>query len=129
MTETKRLMDQPPRRSAFAEGVARLDAIAKPLGGTDELRSSVGRTSAVNPDEAWNRNFMSMGIGPDTLNPPSPPAARPVIAPQEELAPVRAVEPAAPNREFGKPSLKSGLIGAAIGKPQRRSFLSRLIRG
>jgi hypothetical protein len=119
---TNKLVDG-PRRSAFVEGAARLDAIARPGAQNGEVTEARDRMSAVSPDEVWNRRFMSMGIGPDVpLR--APPVPRPSLAPQPELAPPEPLVARGAARVQ-----KGGAIGAAIGKPARRSLLTRLFRG
>ncbi|HEY1632298.1 MAG TPA: hypothetical protein VGF56_13355 [Rhizomicrobium sp.] len=130
--ETKKPIGKPlidgPFASPFAEGAARLAAIVRPGEPMPPLQVSkpCDRMSAISPDEAWGRRFMSMSIGPDLSRPiaPPPPVIEPVeqavLAPRNEIAPERNVASA-----FAKPG-KVQPIGAAIGKPVRRSLLSRM---
>jgi hypothetical protein len=131
--ETKRIkpmasgtkLNDGPRRSAFVEGAARLDRIARPgeqNGEARPLQAAADRMSAISPDEAWAKRFMSAGIGPGK-NRPVPAMSIPDLALVERTAP----EPA-PRREISK-SAKPVPIGVHIGKPMRRSLFSRLIRG
>jgi hypothetical protein len=115
-----------PKRSAFVEGAARLDRIARPTEQSREAPppSGQGRMTAVSPDEAWARRFMSQGIGPG-LERPAPAISMPDLALVESAAPAPMTPP---RREFSKPG-KPVPIGVAIGKPVRRSWLGRLIRG
>jgi hypothetical protein len=125
-----KLMDT-SRRSAFAQGAARLDAIARPGGPSLPIPETApgDRMAAISPDETWSRRFMSMGIGPDLARPIAPPM--PQMEPVEETVLV-AREQIAPERNlaqaFGKPG-RAEPIGATIGKPVRRSLLGRLFRG
>ncbi len=122
MSGNKTLMDG-PKRSAFAESAARLDAIARPLEQNSPMAPAADRMTAVSPDEAWSRRFMSTGIGPDLAKPyePAPPIPQPQLAPVEEI-----VAPAASlHRAFGRPDM-AGPIGLAIGKPVKRPLLARL---
>ncbi|MGH6871759.1 MAG: hypothetical protein ACREHE_09645 [Rhizomicrobium sp.] len=113
-------------RSAFLEGAARLNAIARPgeQNGDMPFTAAQDRLTAVSPDETWNRRFMSMAIGPatNTLShaPAEAPLARPDLVLKEDLAPAR--------KSLARPD-KPGPIGAAIGKPPRRSLLSRMLGG
>jgi hypothetical protein len=116
-----------PRRSAFVEGAARLDRIARPgeqNGEARPLQAAADRMSAISPDEAWAKRFMSAGIGPGK-NRPAPAMSIPDLALVERTAPEPAPQP---RREISK-SAKPLPIGAAIGKPMRRSWLGRLVRG
>jgi len=124
MANTMKLNDG-PRRSAFVEGAARLDRIARPgeqNGEARPLQAAADRMSAISPDEAWAKRFMSMGIGPGK-NRPAPAVSIPDLALMERAAP----EPA-PRREVSR-SAKPVPIGVHIGKPMRRSWFGRLIRG
>ncbi|HTQ12325.1 MAG TPA: hypothetical protein VMH86_00515 [Rhizomicrobium sp.] len=115
---TDKLIDT-SRRSAFLDGAARLNAIARPgeQNGESPFVAAQDRLTAVSPDEVWNRRFMSMAIGPATTTfAATPPAARPEPSAMEERAPARTL---------ARPE-KPGPIGAAIGKPIRRSLLSRM---
>jgi hypothetical protein len=127
MADIRKLNDG-PRRSAFVEGAARLDSIARPGGQNGEapapLQAAADRMAAISPDEAWSKRFMSQGIGPGK-NGPEPAVSIPDLALMESAPP----KPEPPlRREFSKPG-KPLPIGAAIGKPMRRSWLGRLIRG
>lgn len=107
-----------PSRSAFADSAARLNAIARPgeQSGDAPFAAAAGRIAAISPDETWNRRFMSAAIGPAQAIPAVP---MPKLVPQQEFAPTRSA---------AKPE-KPGPIGAAIGKPIRRSLLSRVFGG
>jgi hypothetical protein len=119
-----KLMDG-SRRSAFAAGAARLGALARPGEPHAPIPEAApgDRMSAVSPDEAWSRRFMSAGIGPDLTRPMAPvqPIEQAVLAVQEAVV---APEPALA-KAFAKPG-KPGPIGAVIGKPVRRSLLARV---
>jgi len=127
--ETKKLIDT-KLASPFAEGAARLAAIARPGDPAPAFEPVApgDRMSAISPDEAWGRRFMSMSIGPDLSRPIAPPLPvldapvehAAVLAPKPEIVPERNVAAA-----FAKPG-KPQPIGAAIGKPVRRSLLSRM---
>lgn len=121
-------------RGALADGAARLEALASEVksrqaaqcqGPMDFVRQS------VSPDEAWSRNYMTQGIGPQVevapvtgiaLAPPMPAVSiqlPPTPGPVEPVA-AKAVIPA---REA------AGDIGAHLGRPRpRRSWISRLVR-
>ncbi|HXC56597.1 MAG TPA: hypothetical protein VNU97_14965 [Rhizomicrobium sp.] len=82
---------------------------------------------AVSPEEAWSKQFMTAGIGPNAFKPvqmpvvsiaaPPPPAAKP--APRE-------LEPAIASPGKVRPTP----IGQVLAKPaRRRSWFGRLVRG
>ena len=122
MTET-RTLQAPSRRSNFIESASRLDRIARPgeqNGGASVLQPASSRMAAVSPDEAWTKRFMSMGIGPQA----AAPLAMPRPALKTEAAPAAMT---AQPQKLAKPG-KPQPIGAAIGKPVRRSLLGRMFR-
>jgi hypothetical protein len=122
MAEKKSLMNG-PRPGPFAESAARFAAIARPNDPAPEAAAPADRISAVSPDEAWSRRFMSMGIGPDkNFAGPIPPIPAPDLAAAQEFAPQAEL---APKKTLARPE-KGGPIGLAIGKPVRRSLVSRL---
>ena len=127
MANTMKLNDG-PRRSAFVEGAARLDRIARPGEQNGEapapLQAAADRMAAISPDETWAKRFMSMGIGPERSSAlANPPIPRPKLAPKEQAAPAPQM-----SRRLAR-SEKPMPIGAQIGKPARRSLLARLLRG
>ncbi|HEY8698141.1 MAG TPA: hypothetical protein VIM02_11010, partial [Rhizomicrobium sp.] len=69
MAETRKLSDR-PLRSAFAEAAERLEQTARAVK-TQQVEETQGpplgvphRMTAISPDEAWSRKYMSQAIGP-----------------------------------------------------------------
>jgi len=132
MAETRKLSDR-PLSSAFAEAAERLEQTARAVK-TQQVEETQGpplgaphRMTAISPDEAWSRKYMSQAIGPrmDPLPFSGTSLHVPPIVPAAPKLAERAFasEPIVPKR--GAP------IGADIGRalPQRRSWLARLFLG
>ena len=121
---------------AFAAGAERLEQVARSLksrqieeqqGTSFQVASS--RMMAVSPDEMWARQFSSQCIGPVCFKtaPGSDMALPPLTHALQGFVPVRqgaASSPAAP--VASKSFEKQVPMGAAIGKPVRRSLLQRM---
>jgi hypothetical protein len=128
--------------SAFADGAARFDALAKELktqqiariGGASSLTY---RPPAVSPDETWARNYMTQSIGPQLEMPRMASITLPPMPDVSlDFAPAEVVPPkpdVARTGEVGTervPLDVSQPIGTRLGRPEpRRSWLGRLLRG
>lgn len=133
MAETRKSLDQ-PLRSAFADAAGRLEQVAHSVKAQQAHETqppppsgAAHRMTAVSPDEAWSRKYMSQAIGPRLDPMPLAGLSRhvPPIVPAAAGLSERpfAAQPVVPKR--GAP------IGADIGRagPHRRSWLARLFLG
>ncbi len=138
--------------ASLAEGAERLDSLIR---GVKDRQFSDARTApepktvpsafAVSPEEAWSKQFMTAGIGPNEFKPVQMPSIA-VASPTQALRPSpKELEPALahaapvarPGVAQAKPvaatktgDVRPGHIGAALDKPgPRRSWFGRLVRG
>lgn len=132
MAETRKLSDR-PLRSAFAEAAERLEQTARAVK-TRQVEETQGpplgvphRMTAISPDEAWSKRYMSQAIGPrmDPMPFSGTSLHAPLIVPTPQKVAERAFAPEPIVLKRGAP------IGADIGRtvPQRRSWLGRLFLG
>jgi len=107
---------------------------------------TVANAFAVSPEEAWSKQFMTAGIGPNVFKPVQMPVvsvAAPAPAPVAPMPAPKTLEPAitaaapkpapalsAKSAIESPGSFKPAPIGAAIAKPARkRTWFGRLVKG
>jgi hypothetical protein len=132
MAETRKSLDQ-PLRSAFADAAGRLEQVAHSVKAQQAQEtqppppSGADRMTAISPDEAWSRKYMSQAIGP-RLDP------MPLVGLSRHVPPIVPAAAGLSERAFSAQPVvpkRGAPIGADIGRglPQRRSWLARLFLG
>lgn len=141
-----------PGASSLAEGAERLERLIRGVkdrqfteAHTAPEPKSVSNAFAVSPEEAWSKNFMTAGIGPNDFKPvqmpsiaiaaptaaqslrPAPKQLEPVMSAQSHRKSLAAPKAPPPTRAAG--NARPGTIGQVLAKPARkRSWFGRLVK-